>query len=553
MRPNTRCRFEPFRLSCADSAPTVRGIGRAAGRGRGERGYVLGLIGLLIVPLVGFVALATDVGAWYGEATSVQRAADAAALAGVVWMPDTNKARQVALAVAERNGYDDTDPDTEVVVEPVPGNEEQLRVVIRNFDPPIFFAGAFLDDFTIARQAVAEYVLPVPLGSPRNHLGTGGLLGADEEGFWLAINGFCAPMEQGDHRAARFAGNWANGGNANNRICPDATAGVGAPVGPGPNTGAGGNTYWEDNDFYDGSDTYEFYIEHPDNTEDTSVYLYDPGYFNAGGPDPGAGTVTTTFAIRAPDGTPLSDSDNPPYLGCTNLAATNEVAYATDDASVHTATILGDSRWALFCTIPAAAEAGRYIVSAETLVSEFGSDESNAFAVLARRSSLGDTCDSRFTTGCPRVYAKEWMSIYARGNSPQSDFFLAEIEDAHEGKIFRIILFDAGEGGNTISIVDPEGNLAAFDWSTFDGLDSGTNDTFVDVSGTTGSLGPGRASNSRYNERFIEILIPLPPDFAVAYPSGNRWWKVLYDYNANPTDRTTWSASIIGDPVRLVA
>ncbi|MDH3704887.1 MAG: pilus assembly protein TadG-related protein [Acidimicrobiia bacterium] len=518
-----------------------------------EKGYVLGLIGLLIVPIVGFVALATDVGAWYGEATSVQRAADAAALAGVVWMPDTTKATQVALEVAERNGYDDADPDIEVVVEPVPGNEEQLRVIIRNFDPPVFFAGAFLSDFSISRQAIAEYVLPVPLGSPRNHLGTGDLLGANEEGFWLAVNGFCSPMEQGDHRAARFAGNWSNGGSSNDRICPDASAGASAPVGPGPNSGAtSGNTYFEDNDFYDGSNTYEFYIEHPDTSEDTALYLYDPGYHNSGGPDPGSGTVTTTFTIRGPDGTPLSDSDNPDFNSCSNLAGVNNVSYGTDDTSPHVATILGNSRWALFCTIPAASQPGRYIVDVETQVSEFNSDASNAFGVLARRASLGDTCDQRFTTGCPRVYSKEWMSIFARGDSPQSDFFLAEIGSAHEGKIFRIILFDAGEGGNTISILDPEGNPVNFEWGTFDGNDSGVG-TFVDVSGTTSLVGPGRASTSKFNERFIEILIPLPDDFTVAYPSGERWWKVLYDYNSNPTDRTTWSASIIGDPVRLVA
>ncbi|MGI9602964.1 MAG: hypothetical protein ACR2QE_13845, partial [Acidimicrobiales bacterium] len=242
----------------------------------------------------------------------------------------------------------------------------------------------------------------------------------------------------------------------------------------------------------------------------------------------------------------------PPFNSCSNMPGVNTATYNTDDTSPHTMTVLGDSRWAVFCTIPAASPSGRYIVAVETQLSEFNSDASNAFAVLAKRNSLGDTCDNRVTTGCPRVYSKEWMSIFARGDSPQSDFFLAEIAPAHEGKIFRIILFDAGEGGNTISILNPEGNPVTFDWSTFDGADSGTG-TFVDVSGTTSLVGPGRASNSKYNERFIEILIPLPDDFATAYPSGNRWWKVLYDYNSNPTDRTTWSASIIGDPVRLVA
>ena len=520
-----------------------------------QRGYVIGLIGLIILPLIGFVALATDVGAWYAEATKVQRAADAGALAGVVWMPDITKATSVALDVAMRNGYDAGDADIDVVVEPVAGNEEQLRVVITQKAPPMFFAGVFMTDFSIARQSIAEYVLPVPLGSPRNHLGTGDLLSPNEEGFWLSINGFCAPAEQGDHRAARFAGNWANGGGSANRICPDSSAGVPAPAGPGPNTGSGGNTYWENNDFYDGTDTYEFYVVHPDNSEATEVLIYDPGFYTSGStPDPGGSpySVTTSFEIAAPDGTPLSDADNPPFTGCSNMPGTSQVAYNTDDTTVFNRTALGSSRWALFCTIPAAAESGRYIIKVESLIGELDSDAANTFAVLARRASLGDTCDSRTSPGCPRVFSKEWMSIYARADSPQSEFFLAEIADVHEGKIFRIILFDAGEGGNRISILDPEGVAVTFEWETFDGADSGVG-TFVDVSGTSPLVLPGRASSSKFNERFIEILIPLPSDFAAAYPSGERWWKVFYDYNTNPTDRTTWSASIIGDPVRLIA
>ena len=54
----------------------------------GERGYAMILTSLMIVPLLGFAGFAVDVGAWYSRASSLQRASDAAALAGVVLQPD---------------------------------------------------------------------------------------------------------------------------------------------------------------------------------------------------------------------------------------------------------------------------------------------------------------------------------------------------------------------------------------------------------------------------------------------------------------------------------
>ena len=43
---------------------------------------------LLLVPLLAFAGLAVDVGGWYARGTQLQRAADAAALAGAALMPD---------------------------------------------------------------------------------------------------------------------------------------------------------------------------------------------------------------------------------------------------------------------------------------------------------------------------------------------------------------------------------------------------------------------------------------------------------------------------------
>jgi hypothetical protein len=53
-----------------------------------------------------------------------------------------------------------------------------------------------------------------------------------------------------------------------------------------------------------------------------------------------------------------------------------------------------------------------------------------------------------------------------------------------------------------------------------------------------------------YNNRGVEITIELDPGYACN--GTNCWWKVRYDYPAQATDTTTWSARIDGNPVRLV-
>ncbi len=80
------------------TAPTSTG-GRRAERKRDARtdgGYILVTLGLMIIPLMAFAALAVDVGSWYARTTELQKAADSAALAGVIWAPDYARARTVA-------------------------------------------------------------------------------------------------------------------------------------------------------------------------------------------------------------------------------------------------------------------------------------------------------------------------------------------------------------------------------------------------------------------------------------------------------------------------
>lgn len=204
-------------------------------RSRREQGYILVWTALLLVVLMLMAAFSVDLGSFYSRASQVQRAADAAALAGVVHLPDDiPKAKQAAIDAAKKNGFDDPDParnptkDIDVYVETrSDGNlslrERQLRVEIfdRSVDT-VFWSVVGPDSISITRTSRAEFSQPLSLGSPENHLGIGTLFpprfGDSADGswfrqfYWLAVNGWCTPAEEGDSVLSQFDGSGLNCG-----------------------------------------------------------------------------------------------------------------------------------------------------------------------------------------------------------------------------------------------------------------------------------------------------------------------------------------------------
>ena len=65
-------------------------------------------------------------------------------------------------------------------------------------------------------------------------------------------------------------------------------------------------------------------------------------------------------------------------------------------------------------------------------------------------------CDARTDATCPKVYAKDYLSIYALPNGT-ANFFLAEIGQEHAGKKVTIGLWDSGEGATELRIKRPTG------------------------------------------------------------------------------------------------
>jgi hypothetical protein len=67
--------------------------------------------------------------------------------------------------------------------------------------------------------------------------------------------------------------------------------------------------------------------------------------------------------------------------------------------------------------------------------------------------------------------------------------------------------------------------------------------------GSTCAMSATSGSGNGYAIR-VEIQIPTTYDCNEGDPFGC-WVKMEIDYGSAPTDTTTWSASIDGDPVRL--
>lgn len=577
-------------------------------RSRAERGYALVMFALLLVPMLLVGGFAVDVGHWYDRASQLRKAADAAALAGVVWLPDEGQAEAAALAAAARNGIVPGNGIT-IDVSPSDVKDKRLRVTITDDRVGSFLFGNLGgDDISLTRSSFAEYILPVPLGSPRNYFGTGPLVPApNTELLFQSVNPFCTSKVQGDrHQSGWYSQPATHCSGTTNQ----GTDGEYAPEG------------------------YELFIEAPEGGPGPiEILLYDPRYnnttINPGGIDepletagewvlgnynnnsqcPGSGgsvnsgycQYSSNRTFSAPiawwngstwqtreSGTSGSSryfrpyTYRPPtyktpdsYLGNSNeedytftLYAENSPFTSSDDVQLcqrtfsrNTAferTYLNSSRWNVLCTVTPGSSSDRFILKARNQgpAGSYGSrgDGSNQWGVVAKYTggwagNIGNgLCDGRTLAICPRVYGKNAISVYANTTAGTAQFFLAEIDAVHAGKKLILELWDPGEGGSSLRILKPSGSSwvrTNMTWRSYV-----NQNTTVDRSGSGQTID---VTGDIFNGRKLVIEIDLT---GYNPAETNKWWKIEYEFNnparPNVTDRTTWSARIEGNPVHLV-
>ena len=158
------------------SGPVARGTEAdhaGAPSRRRERGQVLVFFVVAIFVIIGLIAVVIDV-AWYWSNTlEIQRAADAAALAGAPRLPnDPAGAFTLAFNEATKNGYT-TGGGTVVTPSVDPTNNRRLRVSVKANVGTFFMRIFGIASLPATRTAIGEFTLPVPMGSPQNFYGVG--------------------------------------------------------------------------------------------------------------------------------------------------------------------------------------------------------------------------------------------------------------------------------------------------------------------------------------------------------------------------------------------
>jgi hypothetical protein len=482
---------------------------------RSDEGAALPMVAGMMVVLLGITAFATDLGWFYLNAARIQRAADAAALAGVIRMPaDFPQAEADALAVARANGYVHGVDTVDVLVDDIPADPNQLDVTITQTVPTFFARVVGLDSVTIRRQARGEYIPALKLGSPENTFGN--LCDPTESGcsgqpnFWANIHGKWTPRSMGDAYSPACSSGTDNPGCATNPLHRDR----GYLYGIESNGASSFTVSFIDLAFHNtsgGVDTSDFH-----RTGDRGC--------EAWGDDDADCGPTMQVTLYGPDADPLNISNNPVICGPTNIAPEPQV----EESDPYVPTSPSS------CFQNVSMGAGIYVLQVRIVDPGPVGDRSG----LNRYSVQSSPGTSLFGLGD--------MSIYNNAEDT-TDFYVAEVESFYANKTFTVELFDPGEGASGyLQMIDPRTGDTYTGTCRIYSRDNPSQDWSQHA--TPGSC-QEHVSINEYNDRWVKFEMDLPSD----YSCTNCWWKVNYAYGGSiPNDTTTWRAYITGNPIHLV-
>jgi hypothetical protein len=522
-----------------------------------QAGQIVVIFALMLTVLIGLVGIAIDTTYAWREALRVQRAADAASLAGVVYMPgDFTSASSTALAESAMNGMP-ANSITTVVPAKVASDPRELRVTVTT-QVPTFFSRIFgINAFTVSRSSTAVYILPVPMGSPENYYGSFGT---------YKVNGSDTALTGPAGQAMNSRGFWGS-------VLSQGADIVNGDAYMPKNNGSGANPNPQDTTNY-----YNYAVYMPPGSTAGHVWIFDPGFCDT---DQTQGTGETWFSGSAGMSTwyELYNTNNQPYnlgaqtdLGGSGTLFTNE-AYSDSaeggsggsscKAGAITLNTNGeyyhDKWWELTgnaggfganTTLSGGAAGTTYRIHVTTDPGDTTQDSVNAqnnYSIFATDTGTP-----------PQVYGIGAMQMYTPlpGNT-NSTFYLAQIDQqSGAGKTIEISLWDPGDTGNltaALSIQQPTSagwSSINFNWSAAKVASSGANCT-GNSGGLVSSVTTSSGGTHIFNGCWLTLDIVIPTTYT-APQSG--WWKITYAMtgSGNSTDETTWQVSIRGNPVHIV-
>ena len=241
----------------------------------------------------------------------------------------------------------------------------------------------------------------------------------------------------------------------------------------------------------------------------------------------GSNGPITNYSLHMVDTTPLDPTDNPVVSGCS-------MTLNPDDGTSYM------NQWRNLCTINGSLTPGIYVLHVTTTGTGIAS---NHYSVRAD-TDTGTT---------PRVYGINDMSIWSNDLVQNSQLYIAEIEDIHAGKKLELQFYDPGDAdaNSFMTLLSPNGPVNC-SWTVWNHNLTSQSQSPGSGACTWQTTDVSRPGDRRvYNEQWIVATINLPDDPADMCNGSDCFWKMQLNLS-QPTERTTWRARVIGNPVRLV-
>lgn len=548
----------------------------AWGARRQDKGFILAMCAICLGVLLAVGGFAVDVGNWYLHASRLQRAADAAALAGAIYLPgDSDSAIDRAESLLTQNDFPIA--GSEVKVQPL--HPTQLKVTITEDVSNHFVQLIGLNKTRLSRAAVGEYHPYIPMGSPSNVLGIEAPqlnawektdIAGTQSNYWLNISAAGTPKSTGD----RFSSG----------ICTNGTDGCNVSTTPP----------WGNVDYSTFGQRYIIRIK-PGTTGRLAVEAFDPEFASVGDlcdsstlknnntqySDPtntgiltwgsdnpactgdnasGSGTPpTTTFQLFTPE---ISATGSQPInvTGCTPTNGAgiypgyneNVISRYNNDAMFRSYF----RKWSRVCTLQLGSQfpPGDYILNVRngnsTAVSGL-----NRFALRAGILTQAGTLDTAMTANVS-LFSQGRLVVYAKDKNADSTFYIARILPGAKGQTLVVTLFDIGDAaeGASLRFIPPtdatSGGNPMVNFSSCKYKGPGQS-TYVNM-GSGCSI--SNMTSSTYNGKVVLLKVSLPADYECDddSPSGC-WTRLKLHYNSgNVTDTTSWVAALNANPAHLV-
>lgn len=470
-----------------------------------ERGATLVLAAAVLIVLMGMAGFAVDLGWLYSQRTEATKAAESAALAGVIHMPNPTgipwgpgaEAFDIARDLAEAKGYEHGINATVTPLE-VAGYPNRLRVDVSR-DVGTFFMRVFgVNSITLDTTATAEQTPPLKIGSDDP------ILGGASSDFWVAVNGTRRRKSDGDAYSGHCGGLSHNCGSTTN------------PEYRRP--------------------AYYYGIEVPPSEvgRQLSVEIYDGHHFNRSigvGTSEGGGNASTfelRFRLFAPDATPGEPSDN------TNVVCSETFFWNSNPADLN--------QWDPLASCPVTAQVGIYVLEVDIIENGSGSGENTAISAFAIRSKIDGNVSNDTA-----VFGLGSMSLWMPNSGSNPEFKIVKLDPFYAGTELILNLFDIGDLSSSgdldiigelattdcqVRVRDADGNVIQ-NWSS----DDGGAGCHLDI------------SPLEYNNQWLDLKFDIPDSYTC---SSDCWVSISYGFAGNVTERTTITAAINGLPVHLV-